>query len=675
MGRRATICRCAPPFFAAAAITALTACGSLVEGERWQDQLVADSPCFDVNLLDGLDEESSDELFDLFDCVNYGGHFESLQPTVDQLETPTRIGDSAAIELATMVNAMSDVDVDPWAISGVLVDALRAEDRPFDAFLDIALELIYGDRANRVRTETIELDDPRALRDGVVTQLAPVLPIAATAFLDDDQGTAAWAGDLVASPETKRWIWTLESLASSPHPQVRGALDELLVHVGTGLAATRSPGNDRWSEAQGDSLKDALRVFIVQEHNAMEEVSVAADAILSDAIVRDAIDDRIAVLYDAGNLEAVPAELAWLASVDVSSNPVAADEVSALYAFLRLLAEADVEVDCALDLWITEIDLIHIDNLAVAVLQILADMDPDAAQDGLGIIASLFDSAVTEWMLHAAVDLSDGTCTGLSHEMIDDLEAVDAITQPESYDVLVLVIDLLNVLKHGEKDHLPGTVQLFGDLYRAGGVPPLEELIRDVGEEPMIDDIIDLVPVLAAPDDHGVEARGEPAADLQDMLDLTHWLFSVDPDTGLRGHERLRPLLLPILTEDATWDAMDTVSDLLSDDRTQLSQSLDLLVPLIELDPELVLLDEFGPLLADRRLSDPLLRILERGVVQDTLLAIETVDGQQEVPLTFLARMVVRGTLDDLLAFVDIVLASFDTEEDTATQTAQSVLN
>ena len=41
-------------------------------GDDWHDQLVPDSPCYRVDLLDGLSEANTDELHDLYDCLDQG---------------------------------------------------------------------------------------------------------------------------------------------------------------------------------------------------------------------------------------------------------------------------------------------------------------------------------------------------------------------------------------------------------------------------------------------------------------------------------------------------------------------------------------------------------------------------------------------------------------------------
>ena len=91
-------------------------CGFDSDSPSWQDQLEAHSPCYEVNLLDGLNEESSDEVFALFDCMNYHGHLESLVPASVTLNDPTRTGRSAAIEMARGANQMSSLGLNPMGI-------------------------------------------------------------------------------------------------------------------------------------------------------------------------------------------------------------------------------------------------------------------------------------------------------------------------------------------------------------------------------------------------------------------------------------------------------------------------------------------------------------------------------------------------------------------------------
>jgi hypothetical protein len=641
----------------AASILTGTACGVLSEdAPSWHDQLVASSPCYRVDLLDGLDEQGADEVHDLFDCVNYHGHFEPLADTVDALDASTRSRSPAALEVARMVNRMPSLDVDPFALAGLLTDALRADDRPIDEFLNVLLELFYGTRANRVRSGAVQLDDPAALQLGILGSLAPVAPIAARSLLNDDLQTAKRIGESLSDLDTRRWIWTFESLAASDHPDVQPAVSELLVHMGQARTAAFDATNDRWSGASGDSLRDGLDAWFLADVPVISAISDEADTILADAVIREALPDLLVDLDRRGHLRLAPEEIAWLATVDKEGNTLQAGQVSALHAFIRLLAKADHPLHCELDLWLTEVELISLDNLALTALEVLAKTNPDTLVAGSGFLGSLFDDGVTEWILHAAVDAAEGTCDGLTHEIVDDLEAVGVLTEPPAYDILVLFIEILDLLKHGEQDRLPELMTLATDLFEADGIEPTEELLRDLAPTAVVDDILALVPVLADPVSHGIKATTHPPVDVAELLGAAEWAFSKN-EQGLTGWERARALVLPVLEHEATWVALDRTAGLLEDDRTQMSGLLHLLPPLVALDPNLDILDQLGPLLEDDQLARPLLEITETGAVIEAFFRTERMQPEDpEPPVAFVARLVVHGTLDDLLSIADLAV-------------------
>lgn len=639
----------------AAALCSLAACGALVDEPRWWDRLQADSPCYRVDVLDGLDESSTAEVDDLFACVNHHGHIEPLMPVVDALHWDSRTGDEAAIELARAVNAMTRVDVDPFAIAGVLAGALRADDRPIEEIVDLWLELVYGAPAADVRDGLVPLTSAPHLEGGVLVPLAPVVPLTATALLDDESGTAAWVGGWIASPETRRWVRTLESWVTSDLPRVSEPVDGLVRHLGQMALATRTPGNDEWPAASGDSLRDLLEVAWLGPDPAIAHVADDAATLLADPGLRGSLEPSLVALYDAGHLDEVAPQVVWMTRVTPQGAPRSPGDDSALEAFVRLLASSNQPMTCEVDLWLTTVEAYSTPNLAVRVLSLLADLEPGTVGTILDVTSWLTGNTVTDWVLRQAVN--SGLCSGISTQQLEDLASVGTMTRPEAHDLLVVFVRVLEILKKdattGASDgHLPVLADLVERLYDSGGYPALEELVRDVGEQQVLVDLVDLVPVLADPAAFGIRAGDEPAAGLQDALGLLEWVVKPDPD-GVAGWARLRPLVAPVLRHDQTWTALDHATRLMVDERTQTSRALDILPPLLAADPELALLDQLGPLLQDEALSQAFLRLIETPQVSAALLATEPQGDQQEVPLAFVSRLAAGDTLADLMALVD----------------------
>ncbi|MCO4743849.1 MAG: hypothetical protein KC912_03610 [Proteobacteria bacterium] len=643
---------------AVAALVGLGAsCGLTPPGDSpsWTDQLQADSPCYRVDLMDGLDEEDVAEFRNLFDCLNHNGHFESLEPTVATLETSTTRGDRlAALEAAHAINTLPDAGVDVFALAGVAVELIRAEDRPVDEVMDLVLELEYGVRADVVR-QGVDLSSPVALENGAIAPLVTVLPAAATAMLDDDLETAIWAGELLEHPETARWIRTFGSLATSPHADVQPAVDRLVMDLGSAVLATRTPANDHWTGATGDSLRDAVDVMVLGPRPLIPAIAPETDAVLSDPIVRTLLEQALVAREADGVLQQVPTELVWLATVDIDGNPLQRGEMSALSHLVRLLHDTNRPMVCGIDLWITSID-VNLGNLAETILRTLAGMDPGLVQGGAGLLGGILDTSLSEFMMDELAD--SNLCPAITPTVIEDLQVIDVISGDESENLLIVFIDILKAMRDGEQDRIGELADLASDLHSTGAISPIEELVVDLAKEKILLDIIALIPVLSDPVRYNVTAGAEPAATLQDGLDLLGWMFR--PDNGETGYDQIAPLLRPVFELDETYTALHHASAVMADENSQLAHALDIVPPLLDADPELETLAALAPLLKDPEAAGSLLEILESPGVADALLATETVEGQSEVPLAFLGRLIVKGTLDDLLHMVDLALLSFD---------------
>jgi len=638
----------------AAILAAATGC-SLHAEPAWYDQLQPDSPCYRVNLLDGLDESSTAEVHDLFDCLDAQGQFDSFGPAVDALDVDARSGDPAGIEIARSVNGMIAAHFDVFGVAGVVLDFLQAPDRPADKLMDLSLEAIYARPAPQVRAQA-SLTDADALRGGLLAPLSPVVPAVAGAVLDDDLRATDWAGGVLQDPETKRWVRGLDALTTTTRSEVASPVHALLPDLGDAIEAAHSPGNDRWGSASGDSVRDAASAFVLGvkgEPPVLDTITPMADEILGDGGVRREIPGMVLDLQDGRNLTPVPSEVKWLASVDRQGGTLQPGEASALAAMIRLLDATNRPMDCSIDLGITTLD-VSLGNLGVSLMRLMADMDPNTVQSGAGLLGTVLGWGLTDSLMTSIAD--SGVCPALTRQVVGDLHAIDVMSGDRAHDVLVLFVHTLHVLEHADHDEIPAFVDLASALDQSGAVPPVEEALRDLGDEPLMGDLTDLLPVLVDPSRHGITAGQDRAPDLHDALGLAEWLFA--RRNGRTGWETVKPLAQVIVAEDGTWDAVAHAGPLLADRQTQAAQGLDLVGPILGDDPDLVVLDQVGVLLADRDVMGPLLRTLETPGVGDGLLVARPVGRDPEVPLAFGARLVVNGALQDLLRIVDLMLGS-----------------
>lgn len=599
---------------------------------RYADALHADSPCYDVNLLDGLDTVGPEETLDLFDCLNRAGHLDAWVGVRDAIGEPAVSGDAGAVEVARLFD---QVDL-----------STEGPDANADGATDLLVEAIGGAPAG-----TWSAQEPPDPADGVLAPLSTALP-ALGAALRADVARTEFLADVLADPETARWVRSVDAVARSSDPLLSDR-DDWLIHLGQSLADARSPGNDRWALATGDSLRDLVAVALAGDDPALSWLAAPLASLLGDPSVRAALPGAIVDLALAGHLGPAGAQLAWLVEVDASGAPLTPDQDSALYRFVRLLDSANGPVTCEIDLILLQIQFFHVDNLAVSVLSILADLDPDSVSGGVDVLGDLLGSELTIALLHGLVDGVDGACDGLTHDIVDDLAAVEAVAGPEADDLLALLVTVLDTAQNGEVDHLADIPDLAAPLLDTGTLRALEELLRDTAAGPVWTDVVGVLPLLLDPAGHGLTAADEPAVDLADVVDLLLWVVDQDATTGTRGWLRLQPILDPLLRDDGTWVSVARAGDLFADPSSRMSTMLDLVPVWLDADPELSVLPDAAEALRDPAVRDPVLSLLATAPVVEAVLASTPDAGHAETPLGWTGRLLVDGTLDEVLLWLD----------------------
>jgi hypothetical protein len=450
-------------------------------------------------------------------------------------------------------------------------------------------------------------------------------------------------------------VRTFEGLANSDDPRVSVPAKEILPELGGLILATRSPGNDRDGRASGDSLRDLVETLTLG--TAIDDISPSATAILADERVRPDLVDHVGQWQADGHLDDIDRELSWMVSVDVDGDTLGSGEPTGLHALIRLLHDTNQPMHCSFDLWVTNLD-VDLGNMAVTILDTLAGADPDTLRSGIGILGGILDWNISQSILDDVAD--SGVCPVLTSQVVHDLRAIDLIQHDEMNDTLAVFLDALAVLKGrgGNESRIPELADLATGLEDANVVWSLEEVLRDVDGEPAVGTIVELVPVLIDPGAYGVRAGDEPAADLDDMLGLMVWVFE-DGDDGRTGWERSRDLLRPVVREEGTWRAVGAFAGVVTQDGSSTAGLFDLLGPTLAADPDLVTLDQLGPLLREESLARPVLRILETPAVIDSAFATDPVDGE-DPPIGFIGRLIADGTVDEALRTIDIVVDAFD---------------
>lgn len=623
----------------------------------WRKQLQASSPCYEVDLTDGLDDQSTEELHGLFDCLNRQDNLAPLEPTTTAFDAPVRGQVPVGVALVQALGALPDAGVEPWGLAGVAVDGLRSPDRPTEPLLDTILELSYGETAPAIRAwAPAELSRTTRLDDSPLVPLAPVLPEAAGRLLDDPDAPTAWLAEVLRSEGTRRWLDTLQAMGASTDPRVAPHVDAALAQLGSALLAADTPADALTPGPTGHSVRDLLTRLLDGPSPLLDVLADDLIVLLTDVRVRDDLEDALVRLHGQGHLEHVPAQVAWMASVDRDGVPLAPGRPSALHAFLRILHDANRPLTCSVDLFVTDVS-IDLGNMAQVFLSVLADQSADTVVGASGVLSDVLGFPLSELLVDQLA--ASGACPVITPRFVRDLDAVGVLYEPEAYDLTVSFLELLRVLENGETDHLPLLADVGTDVVAEGAVGTIEEALRDLGPEPLLATMMHLVPPLARPASHSL-GRTEDLAGFQDLLDLVLELVTPRTDRPGRTWHRLTPHLLPLVDDDRPWQAARRLGTLLAEPDSRTATAMDWAPQLLALDPDRVVVDTVATLLDDPAVARPLLFVVEQGGLVDQLLASTPRGTDPRVPRAFLGELVVDGTLDELLGLVDLTLDALD---------------
>ena len=172
-----------------------------------------------------------------------------------------------------------------------------------------------------------------------------------------------------------------------------------------------------------------------------------------------------------------------------------------------------------------------------------------------------------------------------------------------------------------------------------------------------MEDVAALTPLLLDADPLAVEAcpTGSTPLDLDTIWQrAAEALEEEDPNPAESGV--LSALAETLLPAAPTWQAIDNLAALLAEPSASIHDAGELLVGVVELDPELNSLSTLSEWITDRDLVMPLLRIAENPRFM-TELASSTVD--RSGPLPWIAELQLGGTITDLLRLIDFALQQF----------------
>lgn len=622
----------------------------------WRSQLVPDSPCYEVNLLDGLDTSSTAELHALFACLNRGGQLAPLEPSTATLDRPAGAA-TVGTSLTAAVGALRDIDVDVFSLVGMLGDALADEASPVETAANVVLELISGAPAHAVRDGTIDVRDPAVLRAGPLTHTAPLwVPLATSLRASEGAATRHLLARVLAEPDLRRWLFTVDAWLQTPDADLAALIDRVPDDLGAALLAVEDTSNDRWIGATGNSLRDLLDLALLGEAPLLTDIQADAAEILGDARLRDALPGAVLTLDDQGHLDGILSGVAWMSSINAAGRPLARGETSALASFLRLLHDANRPVDCRASVLGVGIN-VRLGNLSVKILGILADQDADFVVSASSLLSGALSAPLGDAAVNALVD--SGLCPVITPRMVDDLDALGVLERPQAADLLEALVVFLDLLQDGDEDRLPAIADIASALVDRGAIDPLEELVRDLGPTQLAADLVSALAPLTSPDRFGL--RGRDLIRLADLLDLAAWAFNPrDDGASGAGWTLLLPAIEPIWQRPALWSTARSAADLLTADDTQAHDLMSVVPALLRIDPDYQTLDLASALLGQDAVATLLLNAMGEGSLINTLLTPEPLGPDPRTPLAWTAELIVDGTLDDLLHTAGLVLDGLD---------------
>lgn len=604
----------------------------------WTNQLHADGPCYQANLLDGIDESGTAELHAVFACVNQTGAIDAFRPIDDAFDATTRAG-SVGVVLAGWMNGL---DASSVSLAGIVDDALAALDdrESIASTLHFAFELVYAAPWADLGT-SVPLADPASLDAGLAAPLIRLAGPLATALLDDDYQALAPIQAFARSESLVQLAWTAASVAESTDPTLAGLADAWPTDVADVISRAENTANNRSFGESGNSLRDLITVVVAPA--TLSAFRAPLSEILEDSDARDAVSAALRDEVAHGRLATLPAQALYLASVDSAGGGLSGGEASALLALIRLLHDTNTSVDCSIDLGLTSVDF-SFGNLAVAILETLANTDPDTTESGVSLLGDMLGVPLTDAILSGVAD--SGVCPAVTAQVVADLHAIDRLNDPASADLLRVLLDLLNALQ----DHIPAIAEAATVAYDLDVIPAVEEALRDLADAPFIADILDLVPVLLDPTVYHADIFPdgvEPLA-FADVWEDARVVLTGD------ALDQLDPVLSVVIADDNLWAAVHNLGTLLAYPNVELRHALADLSELVADDPTLEAAKELADDLDDPTFLTPALEIIESEPVRSSLL---TTTPDTEGPIPFVARLARGDTLDVLLDTLDLLRA------------------
>jgi hypothetical protein len=631
----------------------LTAIVSCEHPPSWYDQVEPSGPCYEANLLDGLDEGSSLETHAVFDCLNQQGNLEPLAGLVSSIDETNRLGEANNAPIARLVNSTISTDMDPFSMLAQAGDTMEQNSEDIEQLLQALVEQIYGEPFSSIDRTDSGLSSENGTVLPIIRSLRPV----ASALIDDDLAGLAPVKDALTSETILSALHTILGAARGDITSLNTNAERLPELFGDFLSRTQSPNNDIWTGASGDSLIDLIDRLLSGTNSegasSLQALNTPMNRIAGDTTLGREVESVILELSEDNRLHSVGLQIQYLANVDTNGGALSRGEDTALVSALRLLSNGNQSFDCSLDLWITDLEF-SFGNLSQTLLR--AFSDEGAANTGVDLIGSILGGAVSESVLYLLAD--SGLCPAFDSQMVDDLHAIDRLNDPETADLLaVLVQMLLAVDEGGNSSKLSEVIDLLSIPERHGWNQPISELMRDTAGTLLVGTGINLIEAIVA-EPEGIEQSGFPeGTDVLGFQTIWRTLKSATDNSfdGTSGILALESPFVALFGSGEFSTASSNLARLLSSPNSSSRNAMDWLSEVVAFDSELSWRHTLADTLLTEENTRDLALLLEN---QAFISGLSERHGDLESPVEWLANLQITGAFESIIFLTDWLLST-----------------
>ena len=618
----------------------------------WWDSLESGGSCHDVNLLDGLDTDSGDELLNTFYCLNQSGNLNAFVPTVESLREPSRDQQEGALHLALGFNALLQADLNVLSLAGSLLEWMETDSPLLEDSLKIVVELIYATPYSALEgadAPSLQSD----LDNGALVPLLGGLREGLIAALDDNLAPLEMMDDALHSEKTLSLLHSLSALTQSKDEGFRHRMDDLLADFGAAIVDSQSPENNRTSSGSGNSLEDVARALILNKddksRSAIELAEEAAGSLFQDNNAQSRVIDALEGLQDRDALRTLPLQLRYLSDVPADVGSFGPGIDSALVSLLRLIHNANTSVECEVN-WGFGSYKIELGNLSVALLEAFAELDPTLTTESVDILGDILDLPLTDTILNVIAALN--VCPVMDEQFVDDLASIDRLNDSAAGDLLLVLVEVLKAIGEGSNSKIPEMVDLLSIPHAVDATIPLEELLRDLGGSAFLESLAAFAGPSLNPTEYldpSTFPEGVEVLEFDDLWAIAAAAFEPQSN-GKTALQQTLPLLEAIVADPNSWNGIHNLGSLLADARSETAALLDLMPTLLELDPELQLTRQISGIFFDVETAEHFAKVLE---IPNLYAAVSASSEEGPGPLVFVAQLQLSGTLQRLLGTID----------------------